>query len=279
LNRGVTGASSHVRFELQGRAENVALVRSALSALGQATGLDAELLTDLKTAISEACNNVVIHAYGDEVGPMTVTLEVTDASVRAIVRDYGSGITHIGSTPGHMGLGLGVMSALSTRFEVNTLHDGTEVRMVFSRDDRDAVQQLDADEKWLEQLPLALSGEAVLWLQPVVLLAPVFGRVLRAYAAASSFTADRTDELVHVGEALSEFASAAGDGSPVGVAVVATPRRLGLVSGPYPNVAEPDGRSASQHDLGALVEDFSLTPLDGQTTLSFTLRDHHGVRG
>lgn len=268
----MTEPNTHVRFELDSRPENVALVRSALTALAEVAELGQELLTDVKTAVSEACNNVVTHAYGADRGPMTVTLEVTGADVSVIVRDHGSGITQLGVAEGHMGLGLGVMSALASRFEVLTPERGTEIRMCFQRDGGQVPDDPRAAAGWLLQTPLALSGDAVLWLQPASLLAPVLGRILRAYGAVSSFTADRADELPAVGHALSDFAAVAGDGHAVGVAIAATSRRLGLVSGPYPKAGGGE-QVRSRARLEQLVEEFDVLPRDGQTTLSFTVSD------
>ena len=56
--------SSAVRLELDSRPERVALVRGMLVGLGGLLAWDAVLVDDLKTAVSEACNNVVLHAYG-----------------------------------------------------------------------------------------------------------------------------------------------------------------------------------------------------------------------
>ena len=42
------------------------------SAAGEALGLDPELMSDINTAVSEACNNVIEHAYSGEPGPFSV---------------------------------------------------------------------------------------------------------------------------------------------------------------------------------------------------------------
>jgi anti-sigma regulatory factor (Ser/Thr protein kinase) len=273
LNRRVTGASAHVRFDLESRAENVALIRSAVAAFGAVAELGREQVTDIQTAISEACNNAVLHAYGDELGPMLVTLELFEHRINTSVRDYGHGIMHIGSGDGHMGLGLGIMSALADRFEVISVDDGTEVRMSFKRGPQGSVEDMDVAEPWLREAPLVLDGDAVVWLQPASLLAPIFGRLLRAYAAVSRFTADRADALPEVGAALSEFAAQAGDGNLVGVAIAASSRRLGFVTGPFPNAGHGHGQVRPEARLARLVEELDLARLDGQTILSFTLSD------
>ena len=61
-----------LRLLLSNRPQNVALVRQALGGLAGAVGLDDGLLADVKTAVSEACNNVVLHAYPGGEGPLEV---------------------------------------------------------------------------------------------------------------------------------------------------------------------------------------------------------------
>jgi serine/threonine-protein kinase RsbW len=63
------GAASSVRILLVSIPENLTLVRGMLGGLGDSLGMDPELLDDVKTAVSEASNNVVMHAYGGEAGP------------------------------------------------------------------------------------------------------------------------------------------------------------------------------------------------------------------
>src|SRR5258707_5799480 len=52
------------RLQLDSSPETLTLVRGALGGMADLLSLDVELLDDLKTAVSEACNNVVMHAYG-----------------------------------------------------------------------------------------------------------------------------------------------------------------------------------------------------------------------
>src|SRR5436305_1686106 len=77
---------------LESRPETLTLVRGMLSGVAELLSMDPELLDDLKTAVSEACNNVVLHAYPGSVGPLTVTLSVGVGGVEVLVRDQGRGI-------------------------------------------------------------------------------------------------------------------------------------------------------------------------------------------
>ena len=70
LKAGVTTESPTVRLDLESKPETLTIVRGMLGGVAEPLAMDAELLDDLKTAVSEACNNVVLHAYEGEPGPM-----------------------------------------------------------------------------------------------------------------------------------------------------------------------------------------------------------------
>ena len=69
-----TSAEPELRLVLPSRAENVALVRRALSGVVDVLELGEARLLDINAAVSEACNNVVVHAYEGTEGPMDVYL-------------------------------------------------------------------------------------------------------------------------------------------------------------------------------------------------------------
>ncbi|MCU0308476.1 MAG: ATP-binding protein [Thermoleophilia bacterium] len=122
-----------VELELEARAENVAVVRQALSGIGEALGWDAAVVEDLRIAVSEACTNVVLHAYPDGGGPMEVAVWLGGPGLEVAVRDRGRGIGPRLS-PGAPGLGLGLslMAALSDEMRVSgDAGASTEVRMAF----------------------------------------------------------------------------------------------------------------------------------------------------
>ena len=61
-----------VALLLRSRPQTLTIVRGMLSGLAELLEMDPELLDDLKTSVSEACNNVVQHAYEGEEGPLEV---------------------------------------------------------------------------------------------------------------------------------------------------------------------------------------------------------------
>ncbi len=126
-----------VQLTLPARAENVAVVRHAIGGLGEALELDPQVLSDVKLAVTEACTNVVVHAYGEGDGPMEVAASVEGPVLRVTVRDEGIGILPRPDSPG-LGLGLPLIATLTESLELGRATDErTEVAMVF-RLDRDS---------------------------------------------------------------------------------------------------------------------------------------------
>jgi serine/threonine-protein kinase RsbW len=227
--------SATVCLELESRPECVTLVRSALSGLGERLGLDAELLDDLKTAVSEACNNVVIHAYRDETGPLTVRLDITADGVDVLVRDRGSGIRRVAPNEDRMGVGLAVISALADRAEFLSGPDGgTDVRMSFTRGGAGLQLADGALGASTGCEPVQLPGDVVLSLSPVSILAAVFGRLTRAVAAGNHFSVDRFSDLYPIADAIAAHAQrAAADDRPITVSINSENRRLELALAPF----------------------------------------------
>ncbi len=125
--------TAKVRLEVESRPESLALVRRVLIAFVDATAVDGgELLGDIETAVSEACNNVVLHAYDADPGPMIVSLEATEAAVEALVEDRGGGFRKASAMRPSIGIGLPVISALADHAEFrSTDGGGAHVRMRF----------------------------------------------------------------------------------------------------------------------------------------------------
>jgi len=124
-------AAPDLVLSLPARAENVAVVRHAFGGLGEALLLPEQLLSDIKLAVTEACTNVVIHAYPDEEGPMEVRAAVGDGELSVVVRDEGRGVVPRADSPG-LGLGLPLIATLTESLELGTGDDdATEVRMTF----------------------------------------------------------------------------------------------------------------------------------------------------
>jgi serine/threonine-protein kinase RsbW len=127
-----------VQLVMPAKPEGVGVVRQALAGLADAIALDQTVLSDAKMAVTEACTNVVVHAYeGEEVGRLAVDMVTDEVALTVIVRDEGTGIQPrpTRNAPTALGLGLPLIAALSDAFEVRGAHGGgTEVRMTFNFD-------------------------------------------------------------------------------------------------------------------------------------------------
>jgi anti-sigma regulatory factor (Ser/Thr protein kinase) len=126
-----------MRLVLPARAENVAVVRQALNGVAEGLALEAFTLTDIKIAVSEACTNVVLHAYPDGEGPLLVDAWAADGEeLVVVVRDQGSGFTPAARTESAgLGLGLALIASLSKEVHIGSEPGGgTEVRMRFRLD-------------------------------------------------------------------------------------------------------------------------------------------------
>ncbi len=124
------------------RAENVAVVRQALAGLCEALSAEPRVVADVKLAVTEACTNVVVHAYPDGAGSMEVEARPVGRSLSVVVRDHGRGIVPRADSPG-LGLGLPMIASLSDSVEIrgDTAAGDTEIIMTFALDRRPEVER------------------------------------------------------------------------------------------------------------------------------------------
>lgn len=205
-----------------------------LAGVDDSLRFDPELSDDLKIAVSEACNNVVMHAYDGRPGSMVVDLAIDRSGVQVAVRDHGRGLADPGGADDSTGVGRAVISALADQVDfISAPQGGTEVRMVFTRHGvavgvPDDAPSLPHEPDWLENL----SGDLVACLSPVELLRGVLGRIARSLAARARFSLDRFSDVYLVTDAVAAHARGAASGSAVGFAIVTANRRLELTVGP-----------------------------------------------
>jgi anti-sigma regulatory factor (Ser/Thr protein kinase) len=129
-----TTVPPEVLLIMPARPEGVGVVRQALAGVADALDFDAPVLADMKMAVTEACTNVVVHAYDDE-GMLEVEMLAAEDGLTIVVRDYGTGIQPRPARAGApaLGLGLPLIAALSDAFELRgSAGKGTEVRMTFA---------------------------------------------------------------------------------------------------------------------------------------------------
>jgi anti-sigma regulatory factor (Ser/Thr protein kinase) len=123
-----------VTLTLPALAANVAVVRHVLGAFAESMHLPDDLIEDLRLAVTEACTNVVRHAYADEdPGAMEISIEPGEEHVHVVVADSGRGIGTSLDTSGP-GLGLPLIAAIADSVDLQSAPGGgSRVAMTFAR--------------------------------------------------------------------------------------------------------------------------------------------------
>ena len=127
-------------MSLFARSANEGFARSCISAFAAQLDPTLEELNDIKTAVSEAVTNCIVHAYREKLGKIYITAEIVEGGVLKIrIRDTGCGIENIPlaleplfTTVGgeRAGLGFAVMESFMDSVRVTTkVGKGTTVLM------------------------------------------------------------------------------------------------------------------------------------------------------
>jgi serine/threonine-protein kinase RsbW len=124
---------SALRLTIAARPHNVLIIRQVVGALAEAFGLPPGDRYDVQLAVTEACANVVRHAYEDGLGTIEITVTPEEHALRIVVADQGRGL---GPNPdgGGAGLGLPMIAALTEKMEIEDVPGaGSRVAMIFPR--------------------------------------------------------------------------------------------------------------------------------------------------
>lgn len=126
--------SEQIHLSIPVNPEYVSIVRLTASVIANRMGFDFEEIEDIKVAVSEACNNVVVHSKGG--GNFEIDFMLERERFGVAVRDKGKGFDLGGyaapnlEDPKEHGLGIFVIKSLMDRVEVDSSNEiGTEIRM------------------------------------------------------------------------------------------------------------------------------------------------------
>jgi anti-sigma regulatory factor (Ser/Thr protein kinase) len=125
-------AFHEAHWQVPAKPDQISVLRREAASFGFDIGMEDDILDDLRTVVSEAATNAVLHAYGGGAGVMRMELEVRGDRLLVRLRDHGVGVS--GRPAGiRNGVGLRVIAALTDSFELHRCHDGgTEARMDFA---------------------------------------------------------------------------------------------------------------------------------------------------
>ncbi len=91
-----TKAENEVTLQFPSQSSNERFVRSAVACFAAQMDPTLNELEDIKTAVSEAATNAIVHAYPDSIGKVVVKARICSGNVLELtVRDYGRGIPDI----------------------------------------------------------------------------------------------------------------------------------------------------------------------------------------
>ncbi len=139
-------SDNYIRLELPSRSSNEAVARGVVAAFAAQLDPTLEELGDIKTAVSEAVTNCIVHAYPDRIGIIILQCQIVQDTLEIVVRDRGRGIENLEqarrplfTTGGaeRSGMGFTIMESFMTELRVQSQPGkGTTVRMkkrIFSR--------------------------------------------------------------------------------------------------------------------------------------------------
>lgn len=122
--------TNYIRIEFLSRSSNEAFARSAAAAFAAQLDPTMEELGDIRTAVSEAVTNAIVHAYPENIGKIAMRLRILDGNTLEItVRDWGRGIDNIEqamtplySTGGEerSGMGFTIMGSFMDKLKVRS---------------------------------------------------------------------------------------------------------------------------------------------------------------
>jgi len=251
---------ANVRLKLSNRSENVLLVREMLTGVAEAIARESSDLYDIRTAVTEACNNVVLHAYEGQEGPLEVDLRASPETLEVTVRDVGIGIRpRIRSAEdAALGIGLPLIQALVHSVEFSDAGGrGTEVRMEFLTPSKRPLEPV-RDEAQATPAPLEqgeLASTTALTIAPARLARAVLPRVLSVLAARAHFSTDRISDAQLVADSLAAHAPSSLGADRLNLTVSVKVRSLDLCVGPL-DAGRADRLilDSDIHGLGPVIE-------------------------
>lgn len=131
---------NRMQLRFLSRSENEVFARNVVAAFALPLNPTLSELSDVKTAVSEAVTNCIVHAYPEEENWITISCETSGDKLHIIVSDSGKGIEDIAraltpfytTCPGEerSGMGFTIMQTFMTTFSVvSEAGRGTTVRM------------------------------------------------------------------------------------------------------------------------------------------------------
>lgn len=126
-------------------AASVPEARREVVALAERCGASPATAADVALAVSEACTNVVMHAYREHEAPglLHVEAHAREGMLEVVVADDGAGVQPREDSPG-LGMGMALMAAVASGLQLD--HDGAATRVHLSFELRPPSRPADAED-------------------------------------------------------------------------------------------------------------------------------------
>lgn len=131
---------NHMTLEFPSRSANEAFARSAVACFAAQMDPTLDELGDIRTAVSEAVTNCIVHAYPKDIGIITLRCRILkDNTLDIVIKDKGVGIADLEKAKQPMfttggndrsGMGITIMESFMTTFSIKSVPGkGTCVHM------------------------------------------------------------------------------------------------------------------------------------------------------
>lgn len=131
---------NYMILDFPSRSCNEAFARSAVACFAAQLDPTLEELGDIKTAVSEAVTNCIVHAYPEELGMITIRCRILkDKTLDIVIKDRGVGIDNVELArkpmfttggPERSGMGITIMESFMSSFTLTSVPGrGTTVHM------------------------------------------------------------------------------------------------------------------------------------------------------
>lgn len=130
-----------MKLEFSSKSQNEAFARVVVASFAAQLDPTIEELADVKTAVSEAVTNAIIHGYERKMGNVMIECSIQDREIEIVVVDEGNGIDDIEKARQPLytskpqlersGMGFTVMEAFMDLVEIQSEKNvGTKIRMI-----------------------------------------------------------------------------------------------------------------------------------------------------
>lgn len=133
-------SDNSIKIEFLSKSSNEGFARVAVAAFASQLDPTLEQISEIKTAVSEAVTNCIVHGYKDKIGKIYISARLNKNKLTVVVRDKGCGIEDIdrareplfttGNENERSGMGFTIMESFMDKISVKSKIDkGTRVTM------------------------------------------------------------------------------------------------------------------------------------------------------